>query len=478
MNAEGDAEYNAAFSIGAHSVGATYNGDQSYNKFTAPTPITFTVVKDTPDVYYGASNLNSSGDFVAGQPTVFNVIVENNAQVTACNPSPTTGQCTNSIAPVPVLPPTGTVTISSSGGSSGFNGSATLSAGVDPSDGAQAGIGAITLGNLSPGTYNVTFTYNGENNYASETLTTGQYPFVVVAGSSLTPSVTTASLSGAISPNSTLIVSGTVTGSGTTAPTGYVLFFSSGYDLGVVPLTPATGDVSTFSATITSQDILQGANFITVQYLGDTRYAPSNSRSSSPLQNPLSDFTLVPNTTLVPVNISAGALSGTVTINVASVNSFSGNVNLTCKATSPVTCSITSPVALSRGSSGASPARLPLTHRRNTPTGSYDVSVVGADAATGEFVHTLSITASVSAFTLTNGGNIVVVQGATTGNTSTIAVTPASGFTGAVNLSCAVTSAPAGATNPVTCSTANLNPASVNITGAAAQTSILTINTR
>ncbi len=322
----------------------------------------------------------------------------------------------------------------------------------------------------------MTFTYNGDNNYASETLTTGQYPFVVVAGSSLTPSVTTASLSGAISPNSTLIVSGTVTGSGTTAPTGYVLFFSSGYDLGVVPLTPATGDVSTFSATITSQDILQGANFITVgQYLGDTRYAPSEFTFSSPLQNPLSDFTLVPNTTLVPVNISAGASSGTVTINVASVNSFSGNVNLTCKATSPVTCSITSPVALSRGSSGTS--TLTINAPANTPTGSYDVSVVGADAATGEFVHTLSITASVSAFTLTNGGNIVVVQGATTGNTSTIAVTPASGFTGAVNLSCAVTSAPAGATNPVTCSTANLNPASVNITGAAAQTSILTINT-
>ncbi len=35
VNAEGDAEYNAAFAVGAHSVAATYNGDQSYNKFTS-----------------------------------------------------------------------------------------------------------------------------------------------------------------------------------------------------------------------------------------------------------------------------------------------------------------------------------------------------------------------------------------------------------------------------------------------------------
>ena len=175
----------------------------------------------------------------------------------------------------------------------------------------------------------------------------------------------------------------------------------------------------------------------------------------------------------MPININAGAGSGTDTIAIASVNSFSGNVNLTCKAAAPVTCSIVSPVSLTAGTSGAS--TLTINAPATTPIGNYVVAVVGTDA-TGEFVHTLNITASVNAFTLTNGGNITIAQGATTGNTSTIAISPSGGFTGTVNLSCAVTSAPAAAANPITCSAANLTPTSVAITGATGLTSALTIN--
>jgi hypothetical protein len=66
---------------------------------------------------------------------------------------------------------------------------------------------------------------------------------------------------------------------------------------------------------------------------------------------------------------------------------------------------------------------------------------------------------------------VSVTSGATTGNTSTITVTPAGGFTGTVNLSCAIS--PMAASKPVTCS---LSPASVAISGAA-QTSTLTVST-
>ena len=72
MNAEDDAEYNAPFAVGAHSVSATYNGDQSYNKVTATAPITFTVVKDSPAFFFRLSNVNASGQIISGQPTVFN----------------------------------------------------------------------------------------------------------------------------------------------------------------------------------------------------------------------------------------------------------------------------------------------------------------------------------------------------------------------------------------------------------------------
>ncbi len=161
MNAEGDAEYNAAFAVGSHSVTATYNGDQSYNAYTPPSPIAFTVIKDTPEFLVGASNTNSAGQIVNGQPTVLNLIVENGAQY---NVNSTNG----SVAPVPVLPPTGTVTLSST--PAGISGTMALSASVDPADFAQAGIGTITLSpSLQATQYNVNFTYSGDNNYVGGT---------------------------------------------------------------------------------------------------------------------------------------------------------------------------------------------------------------------------------------------------------------------------------------------------------------------
>ena len=473
VNAEGDAEYNAPFAVGAHSVSATYNGDQSYNKVTAPAPIAFTVVKDSPEFFFGVPNENSSGQIISGQPTVFNIIAENGAQYNVYSETRE-----SAIAPVPVLPPTGTVTLSST--PAGFTGSASLSAGVDPTDGAQAGIGAITLPSLTPGSYTVSINYSGDSNYSGGIVTSATNGIVVVAGSGLTPSVTSAGIVGAISPNSTITINGTVTGGGTTAPTGMVYFFTSGYDLGFIPLTPGAGNVSTFTATISSQSILQGANFITLEYSGDAHYAPSEFtlNGGSPIPNPESDFTLVPDTTIVPVSVSAGASSGTDTINVASVSGFSGNVKLTCAATTPVTCSVSSPVALSNQSSTT--ATLTINVPAGTANGNYNVLVTGADAATGEFIHTLAITAAVTggspAITLTNSGDITVVQGATTGNTSTITVTPSGGFTGDVNLTCTVAS-PAGTANPVTCSASNFSLTPVDITSTSFVTSTLTVNT-
>ena len=470
MNAEGDAEYNAPFAIGAHSVSATYNGDPSYNKVTASSPIAFTVVKDNPAFFFGLSNLNSNGQIIAGQPTVFNLIAENNAQYTTAN-------STGSPAPVPVAPPTGTVTLSSV--PAGFAGTATLSAGTDPSDGARDGIGVITLASLTQGNYTLTINSSGDANYQGEVESTQTGAIQVVAGSGLTASVTNASIVGSISPNSTITVTGTVTGSGSTAPTGGVLFFTSGFELGEIPLTPAGGDVSTFIITLSSQDLLPGSNFITLQYTGDTHYSPSefNLSSGGPLANPQSDFTLVPSTTIVPVSISAGASSGADTINLASVNGFNGNVNLTCAATTPVTCSVASPAALSNQSSTT--ATLTISVPAGTASGNYNVLVTGKDATTGEFVHTLAITADVTggspAITLTNSGNVTVIQGATSNNTSVITVAPSGGFTGNVNLTCSVVTTPV--TGNLTCSAGNFSTNPVDITGTASVTSTLTINT-
>ncbi len=74
-------------------------------------------------------------------------------------------------------------------------------------------------------------------------------------------------------------------------------------------------------------------------------------------------------------------------------------------------------------------------------------------------------------FQMVTGAPLSVSPGATTGNTSTVSVTPWYGFVGAVSLSCAIT--PTAANDPPTCSV----PATVTIGNATAQPVTLTVNT-
>jgi len=69
--------------------------------------------------------------------------------------------------------------------------------------------------------------------------------------------------------------------------------------------------------------------------------------------------------------------------------------------------------------------------------------------------------------------SINVTAGSTTGNTAMFRVTPLNDFTGIVNLTCAVTSAPTAATSPVTCSV----PATLNLSGLSAIPGALVANT-
>lgn len=469
INTEGDAEYNALWSVGNHSVTASYPGDNSYKASTGvPTsPITFSIIQNTPALNISAASqaLTNTGDVAGGQANAFNVQVENSANFQ--NESTYEIGYSN-----PTIAPTGTVTVT--GFPSGVPTSATLSAAVDPTTHAAEGVGAILApAGTAAGTYTVTVSYIGDGNYAA---TSEPFPVTIAASTGLA-STTAASITGSISPNTNITVIGTVTGQGTKAPTGAVLFYSSGYNLGVVGIAPGTtGDVSTFAVVLNSRDLFEGTNLVTVQYIGDTTYAPS-ATTLSPISSPLSDFTLVPNTTIVPV--TAGS-SGTTSINLASVNGFSGAVSLTaaCTATG-VTCSL-SPSAVTLAGAGSGSSTLTINAGSSTPNGSYNVLVTGTDP-TGEFIHTLAITAVVSGstavaanFALTNTGAITVAQGATTGNTSTITVTPSNGFTGTVGLTCAVTTTLSNPTSPATCSLAS---PSVDITGISALTDVLTVTT-
>jgi hypothetical protein len=73
------------------------------------------------------------------------------------------------------------------------------------------------------------------------------------------------------------------------------------------------------------------------------------------------------------------------------------------------------------------------------------------------------------------GTGVSIARGATSGNTSTITVTPMDGFTGSVTLSATITASPTGAQYLPTLSFGATSP--VSITGTAAGTATLTITT-
>jgi trimeric autotransporter adhesin len=461
VNAEGEAEYTppAAFNVGSHSITASYSGDQSYNP-SAASPITFTIVANTPAVLLTSPQASYS----KGQTSTLTILVESYVNGTA---------------------PAGTVVIS--GAPSGTPTTATLSAGVDPIYGLTVGLATVTIpATAGTGTYNITAKYTpsgaSATNYTSATSSALQLQITSAAGVATT-TTGTASAS-ATSPTASVVVTGTVTAASGSAPTGTLFILLSGLDsstqgssateleLGQVNLTPGTGSSSTFGFTVSSQILLQGSNQLTLQYSGSTTDAPSTALVT--IANPLSDFSLVPNTTLVPINVSSGAATGTVPITLTSNNGFTGTVTLTCTA-SGVTCSIPGSESLNSGSSTS--ATLTISAPAATANLSYNVLVTGTDS-TGKFVHTVGVQAVVSgsavgssSFSLTpNPATLNLTAGATTGNTSTITVAPEGTFTATVNVACSVAS-PSGATSPATCALAA--PSVASATG----TDVLTVTT-
>ena len=170
-----------------------------------------------------------------------------------------------------------------------------------------------------------------------------------------------------------------------------------------------------------------------------------------------------------PASITA-AQSTTVTVTVSAPvggATPTGSITLTSGtyASAVTTLSSGSAVITVPGSSLAVAAdTLTATYTPDTASSTLYSSATGTSTVT-------VTSAPVPGFTLSNGGGISFEAGATTGNTASITVTPSNGFTGAVNLSCAVTTAPAGATSPVTCGVTS----AVTISGSAAQNGTLTV---
>jgi subtilase family serine protease len=344
VNAEGDAEYNGAFALGAHSVTASYSGDNSYNPTTA-SPVTFTIVQDKPDIslYPSASTSSTSISAPAGLATL-TVDVSNSANDSFKLPTY-----------VPVTAPTGTVTVTGLGSTAltfpALQPAFDSITGGNPGYAVAEGVTTLVIpSSIAAGTYSVTVAYSGDTNYAANTATGS---VTVVAASSFgtattitaTPSATKTSVQAAVQLAVTVSAP-----TGQTAPTGTVAVIAPGdYEVGAGTLTAGSSNTSTVTLSLNSEGLIQGTNVLSVEYLGSKADAPSVTTVT------IGDgVTPTPSVTLVAgpsITISTAGGTGTSTIAVTPQAGFTGAVTLSCAVTpsnetDPPTCSISSPPAI------------------------------------------------------------------------------------------------------------------------------------
>lgn len=304
------------------------------------------------------------------------------------------------------------------------------------------------------GQHSVTANYAGDASY--EAATSSPVVFTVVRGATTeSPYVQSSSLT---TQTSTVLDAAVFTSSVGVFPTGTVTLTANGNTLATITSLLGGNNGSTVyadaKATLLGSSLAVGTNVITASYSGDANYAPSTGTVTVTVAG--ASFTL---SNSGSISIAGGATTGnTATITASSTNGFSGLVNLSCSVTpssaNAPACSV--PVSINLPGTSLVTTTLTMSSSSTTAPGVYQVAVTGTDAATGKVSASTMVnvaitgTAASASFAMSNSGNITVAPGATSGNTSSITVTPANGFSGAVTLSCSV--AAGSATLAPTCS--------------------------
>ena len=244
--------------------------------------------------------------------------------------------------------------------------------------------------------------------------------------------------------------------SGTPANGENVTFMSGSTSLG-------TAELASGAASLTTTSLPVGTESITAVYGGDSSFAGSSSAAVTQTVDQASSSTTL-NSSLNP---SVSGQSVTFTADIS--GQFSG------VATGTVTFNNGSS---SLGSASVSNNMATLT-TTTLPVGTD--SITAAYSGDSNFTESTSgalsqvVSASTGSFGAPNGssaGSISVEPGATTGNTAVISVVGTNGFSGTVNLTCAI--APTAASDPATCA---LSPTSLALSGTTVQTSTLTVST-
>jgi hypothetical protein len=316
----------------------------------------------------------------------------------------------------------------------------------------------IPSAGLPVGSHSLSASYSGDASYKPSASTT-QLAFTIAKAA---PTATLSASPSAIPVGSTTALTLLVSASPIAQPpTGTVTFNFGTTVLGTASLGPAPNNPNAGAATVIASGLPLGNDAVTATYNGDTNCNPVTSAAIDiPVgQPPNVAVSVNPN----PVNdIQPFTVTATVS-GAAGYPAPTGSVSFSAAGSGR---SWNATVGLANDSASVT-----------IPGGYFPAGNVSVQASySGDSVYApASATVSVSVtfpFTVRGTPVIIATPGATTGNTSTITVTPAGGFTGAVSLSCALSVSPPGAQDVPGCSIPNL----VNITGTSAASVTLTIS--
>ena len=281
-----------------------------------------------------------------------------------------------------------------------------------------------------------------------------------------TPTVTvTPSASSITTAQPLSVIIGVSGGNGNPIPTGSVILSNGNYASSATTLSNGGATIN-----VPAGSLATGTDALTASYTPDAASSATyKGATGSNSVTVIVPVTMMPTVTVTPSSSSITSAQG-LTVTVA-VSGGGGNPTPTGSVTLTGGGYASASTALTGGSAII-----------NIPAGSL---ATGSDMLTanysgdGNYVAssgTTSVTVTVPpppGFTV-SGTAVTLKAGATTGNTSTISVSPSGGFTGSVTLTAAITSTPTGAQYPPTLSFGSTTP--VSITGAPAGTATLTIS--
>lgn len=344
------------------------------------------------------------------------------------------------------------------------------------------GSGTTTYNGLPGGTYTVWARYGGDTSDAASTSTP--------IGVTIAPEASTTTLSvgtydaqtgNSISATNVpygaevvldATITGTAEGSNTQGlATGTVTFKNGSNSLGTAKVSGSNeASWPPFSSNFVA--LAPGTYSVTANYSGDPSFNASTSSAGA--------FSVVKAATTTgasasPTTVDSNA-SSTITATITTPWNLglppTGAVTLAVGSSIVATISrFTSKLQLSGSTyywvvtGTGTVAASSLSQGSNTVTATYSGDANYASSST-----TFTLTVS-SGFTLTPSGNITVTHGAS--GTSTVTITPSGGFTGSVNLTCAVTTTITNPNAPPTCGVTT----PVTISGTTAGSATLTANT-